>query len=432
MSKKLQELIKTNRANVAVVGLGYVGLPLAVAFAQKGFSVMGVDVSVSRIARIKDRKSYILDVTHEDIDEIVGKGKFTASTDFVLLQKADVVIICVPTPIKRRYTPDISFMLSAVRSVAKYIKKDMLVILESTTYPGTTEELIKPELESNGLKAGRDFHLAFSPERIDPDNPTYKVTDIPKVVGGFTAGCTALTALLYGKIINDIHQVSSPRAAEMTKLLENTFRIINIGWINEAAMMCHKMGINCWEVIDAAKTKPFGFMPFYPGLGVGGHCIPEDPLYLYWKAKRYGFSSRFIKLSADLNHHMPDYVISRMEEIIKARKNKLDKCRILVVGITYKKNVKDLRKSPALRLIELLQKKCKVDYSDPFVPYLDIDRLKMKSVEITPKAIRGYDMVVIAVDHDALDYELISRNAKIIFDLKNVYKRKPAKNIVVL
>jgi nucleotide sugar dehydrogenase len=432
MSTRLKQLIRTNRATVAVIGLGYVGLPLAVAFAQKGFSVLGVDVSASRIARIKDRKSYILDITHNEIDDIVSRGKFRAGTDFELLRSADVVIICVPTPIKRRYTPDVSFMLSAVRSIAKYMKKDMLVILESTTFPGTTEELIKPELEKSELKAGKDFYLAFSPERIDPGNKQFKVTQIPKVVGGLTSVCTELTRLLYASIIQTVHPVSSPRAAEMTKLLENTFRIINIGWVNEAAMMCHAMGINIWEVVDAAKTKPFGFMPFYPGLGVGGHCIPEDPLYLYWKAKRYGFNSRFIKLAADLNHDMPKYAIQRMEAILKMSRKKLDRSKVLVVGVTYKKDVKDLRKSPALRLIGLLRERCQVDYFDPFVPYLDVDDLKMVSVELKQAVIEGYDIVVIAVDHTSVDYKLIARNAKAVFDAKNVYQDAPGKNVFVM
>ncbi|MEI6421371.1 MAG: nucleotide sugar dehydrogenase, partial [Lentisphaerota bacterium] len=297
MSVILNKKISSRTATIAVVGLGYVGLPLAIAFAQKGYMVHGVDVAQHRIDRLNDRKSYILDITHDEIDKVVSDGKFTAAVDFDLLNTADVVIICVPTPIKRRYTPDVSFMVGACESIARHIRKNTLVVLESTTYPGTTEELIQPILEKGGLKAGKDFHLAFSPERIDPGNKEFKVTQIPKLVGGLTPRCTALTALLYGQIIKTIHQVSSPRAAEMTKLLENTFRIVNIGWINEAAMMCHKLGINVWEVVDAAKTKPFGFMPFYPGLGVGGHCIPEDPLYLYWKAKKYGFNSKFIKLS---------------------------------------------------------------------------------------------------------------------------------------
>jgi UDP-N-acetyl-D-glucosamine dehydrogenase len=417
---------------VAVVGLGYVGLPLAVAFARKGFKTLGIDVSENRVSRLQAKKSYITDVPTSDIVSVVNKGKFEASTDFALLSRADVIIICVPTPIKKRYTPDVSYMVGACESIARYIRKGALIVLESTTYPGTTEELIQPILEKGGLKAGKDFNLAFSPERIDPGNKQFKVTDIPKVVGGLTPKCTELTVALYGQIIKHIHPVSSPRAAEMTKLLENTFRIVNIGWINEAAMMCHRLGINIWEVVDAAKTKPFGFMPFYPGLGVGGHCIPEDPLYLYWKARKYGFSSKFIKLAADLNHNMPSYAIGRVAALLAEKRKPLTKAKILVVGVTYKKDVRDLRKSPPLRLLALLQDQCKVDYHDPMVPYLDITDLKMDSVAITSAVVKKYDVVIIAVDHTDVDYAMIARNAKMIFDVKNVYARHPQKNIHVL
>ncbi len=428
----MKNKIASCKAAIAVVGLGYVGLPLAVAFARKGFKVLGIDVSQNRVSKIQARKSYITDVPSADIASVVNKGKFEASMDFALLKSADVVIICVPTPIKKRYTPDVSYMVGACESIARYIRKGTLVVLESTTYPGTTEELIQPILEKGGLKAGKDFNLAFSPERIDPGNKQFKVTDIPKVVGGLTPTCTQLTVALYGQIIKHIHPVSSPRAAEMTKLLENTFRIVNIGWINEAAMMCHRLGINIWEVVDAAKTKPFGFMPFYPGLGVGGHCIPEDPLYLYWKARKYGFSSKFIKLSADLNHQMPNYAIGRVQALLDQKGKVLSRAKILVVGVTYKKDVRDLRKSPPLRLLALLQDKCKVDYHDPMVPYLDITDLKMDSVPLTPAAVKKYDVVIIAVDHTDVDYALIARNAKMVFDVKNVYARKPQKNIHVL
>jgi len=291
--------------------------------------------------------------------------------------------------------------------------------LESTTYPGTTDELVKPELEKSGLKAGKDFYLAFSPERIDPGNKQFEVTQIPKVVGGVTPESTEITVLLYQQVIKQVHPVSSARAAEMTKLLENSFRIVNIGWINEIAQTCHKMNIDVWEVIDAAKTKPFGFMPFYPGLGVGGHCIPEDPLYLYWKAKRYGVNSKFIKLAADTNAHMPNYVVHRLESFLG---KPVAKAKILVVGVTYKKDVKDLRKSPSLRLIELLKACRKVDYYDPLVPYLKIGGINQDSVVLDAKTVRSYDAVVVAVDHTAVNFSLIEKNAKKIFDVKNIYK----------
>ncbi|MCK5082289.1 MAG: nucleotide sugar dehydrogenase, partial [Candidatus Omnitrophica bacterium] len=305
MSAILKRKISTKKARLAVIGLGYVGLPLAVNFAKAGFTVFGLDKDADRVAQVNKKKSYILDIATKDVAKVVKNGRLKAQMEFDVLKTVDVIIVCVPTPLKRKYTPDITYIVSAIKTIRKFMKKDTLIILESTTYPGTTEELIRPELEKGGLKAGKDFFLSFSPERIDPGNKKYDVTRIPKVVGGLTPKSGALTKLLYEKIIKKIHVVSSAKVAEMTKLLENTFRIINIGWVNEVAMMSHKMGIDVWEVIEAANTKPFGFMPFYPGLGVGGHCIPDDPLYLYWKAKHHGYSSKFIKLSADTNSHMP-------------------------------------------------------------------------------------------------------------------------------
>jgi UDP-N-acetyl-D-glucosamine dehydrogenase len=425
----LHQKIASKKAKISVIGLGYVGLPLAVSFAQKGFSVLGIDTNDQRVSRIRNLESYIADVSSKDVGQIIKAGRFDATTDFSKLSTADVIIICVPTPLKRKYTPDVSFMVSAVKSVAQFVKKGTLVVLESTTYPGTTEELIKPELEKTGFKAGKDFYLAFSPERIDPGNRQFKVTEIPKVVGGLTPLCSKLTVSLYGSIIKDIHPVSSPKAAEMTKLLENSFRIVNIGWINEIAQSCHKMGINVWEVIDAAKTKPFGFMPFYPGLGVGGHCIPEDPLYLYWKAKRYGFNSKFIKLAADINAHMPAYVIQRLQMSLSKG---LAKSKVLVIGVTYKKDVKDLRKSPALKLIELLKGYGTVDYHDPLVPYLKLEGLDAQSVALTPSQIKKYDCVILAVDHSKLNYAMIKTHAKKIFDVKNVYQNAKDRKIETL
>lgn len=425
MKTMLETKIRNKKAKIAVLGLGYVGLPLAVNFAKAGFQVFGLDKDADRVSRVAGKKSYIADISTRQLADVVSSGRLTALTDFRVLKEADVVIICVPTPLKRKYTPDVSYITSAVKELKKYLKKDTLVVMESTTYPGTTRELIRPELEKSGMKAGRDFFLAFSPERIDPGNKIYNVTSIPKVVGGLTPLCTRLTASLYKKIIKEVHVVSSPEAAEMTKLLENSFRIINIGWINEVAMMCHALGIDIWEVIGAAKTKPFGFMPFYPGLGVGGHCIPDDPLYLYWKAKRYGFSSKYIKLSADTNFNMPAYVITRIADALKAKKKALSSAKILVVGVTYKKDVKDLRKSPSLRLIGLLQDCVKqVDYTDPLIPYLEIFDIHQKvSVELTPAQVKRYDCVIIATDHSRIDYDLIARHARMIFDTRNVYSK---------
>ena len=423
MSQILERKIKNKEARIAVVGLGYVGLPLAVSFAKKGFMVFGLDTDLDRIRRLKNKESYILDISSGEIALILKRKKFEASTDFRILRSVDVILICVPTPLKRKYTPDISFILKAVRIIAQFIKKDTLVVLESTTYPGTTRELIAPELEKSGLIAEKDFYLAFSPERIDPGNKKYSLTKIPKVVGGLSPVSGRLAEILYRSIIPSVHPVSCANVAEMTKLLENSFRIINIGWINEVAMMCHKMGIDVWEVIEAARTKPFGFMPFFPGLGVGGHCIPDDPLYLYWKAKHHGFSSKFIKLAADLNAGMVQYAVSRLEGVLRRDKKKLRGAKILIVGVTYKKDVRDLRRSPALKLIELLQaQKCHVSYFDPIIHYLQIGTIHLKSTKINEHALSHFDVVVIATDHSKVNYKLILKHSRFIFDVRNVYR----------
>lgn len=422
MRDLLLRQIGARKTVVAVVGIGYVGLPLALSFSAKGFKVYGIDNDADRVHRLRYKETYITGIKSSDIAAQLDRGKFIPTTDFSLIRDCRVVIICVPTPIKRRYTPDISFMLSAIRSVTKNLSRGTLVVLESTTYPGTTEELIRPELEKGGLRVGRDIYLAFSPERVDPGNVTYTVTNIPKVIGGVTATCNALAKALYGTIIPRLHVVSSPRAAEMAKLLENTFRLINIGWINEAAMMCRKFHIDIWEVIEAAKTKPFGFMPFYPGLGVGGHCIPEDPIYLYWKARQRGYASRFIKLAADINSHMPLYAVERIREILASRRRHLKGARVLVLGVTYKKDVKDLRKSPSVKLIELLLKAgAQVAIHDPMVPYLDIEGIKIDGMLLSPQAVSAVDCVVVAVDHSQVDYKLVLKNAKVVLDIKNVY-----------
>jgi len=431
MSGRLKHKIARKTAKIAVIGLGYVGLPLAVNFAKKGFNVIGLDKDTDRVDKVNAKESYILDVAKSELSKVVNHGSFVASTDFKRLKEADVILICVPTPLKRKYTPDVTYILSAVRTIRKYMKRGVLIILESTTYPGTTEEMIKPQLEKGGLKAGKDFYLSFSPERIDPGNKSYDVTKIPKVVGGLTPKSGALTKLLYEKIINQVHLVSSAKAAEMTKLLENSFRIINIGWINEVAMMSRKMGIDVWEVIEAAKTKPFGFMPFYPGLGVGGHCIPDDPLYLYWKARHHGYSSKYIKLSADTNSQMPQYVIDCLKELLAQKKRRLNQSKLLVVGVTYKKDVKDLRKSPPLKLIELLQmNKCTVEYFDPIIPYLEIGTIHLKSIQLNAKNLKKYDCVLICADHSKVNYRSILKNARMIYDIKNVYQGKKDKKII--
>lgn len=429
-SSTLEKQINTKKAKIAVIGLGYVGLPLAISFARVGFKVYGLDKSEARVLRIKTGKNYNEDVSLKEIAKLLRKRTFEVSTDLSLVAKADVIIICVPTPLKTKYTPDISYIVGAVNDTRKYLRKGTFVVLESTTFPGTTEELIRPLLEKSGLKASRDFHLAFSPERIDPGNKHFSVTKIPKIIGGLDPQAGKLGKALYGKIIKRVHVVSSPRAAEMTKLLENTFRLVNISWVNELAMMCHKLKIDIWEIIEAAKTKPFGFMPFYPSLGVGGHCIPDDPLYLYWKAKHHGISSKFIKLSADTNDRVPDYVLSRLKQLLSKKAGRKGRARILVLGVTYKKDVKDLRRSAALKFLELLQKEnYKVDYFDPFIPFLDIGRLHMRSIKLNEQAVAQADCVVVAVAHTKVNYGLVLDKAQNIFDLCNVYPGQRNKTI---
>ncbi len=433
MSDQLKKRIKSKRARIAVIGLGYVGLPLLVNFAKKDFPVIGLETDQDRLDKVKRSVSYILDVPSRTLKLLNKKKRIFVTNEFEQLQSVDVVIICVPTPLKRKYTPDITYLLEAVQAVRRNLQKDQLVICESTTYPGTTGELIKPELEKSGLVAEKNLYLAFSPERIDPGNKTYGLTKITKIVGGIGPKSGELTRLLYEKIIKKVHVVSSARSAEMAKLLENSFRIINIGWINEVAMMCHQMGIDVWEVIEAAKTKPFGYMPFYPGLGVGGHCIPDDPLYLFWKARAQGFNSRFIKLSADVNSHMPVYVAGRIKDILIERNKPIREARILIVGVTYKKNVKDLRKSPSIKLMEILQALChRVDYYDSHIPFLKFANLDMVSVEPTFKTWGQYDCVVIAVDHSKTNYGMIKKHARLIFDIRNVYKRVNHPKIIKL
>jgi UDP-N-acetyl-D-glucosamine dehydrogenase len=415
---QLEQRIKDKSALVCVIGLGYVGLPLAVELAKSGYSVTGIDTDKDRVNNVKNAIPYILDVDIEDIKRLVKSEALFATIDFRRLAHADVIIICVPTPLKRKMQPNISYIKQAVMKIKQHLRKGQLVILESTTYPGTTDEVILPLLESTGLKCGKDFFLVFSPERIDPGNEKFPLNKIPKVAGGVTPESAQLFKALYEHIIERVVVVSSPRAAETVKLLENTFRLINIGLVNELSMMCHKMGLDVWEIIDAAKTKPFGFMPFYPGPGVGGHCIPKDPLYLYWKAKLHGFKSRFIKLASDLNSAMPEYVVNRLREL-----KPLPGAKILVLGVTYKKDVKDLRKSPALEIIGLLKKhNAEVSYADPLIPYLKFEHYNLKAVELTQENLSRMDYALLVTDHSQFDYELILKHSKQIFDTRNVYK----------
>ncbi len=431
--QEFKKRVHKKETGIAVVGLGYVGLPLAVEFAKRGFVVLGIDIDKDRIKYIKRRESYISDVATKELRQVLNSNRFSATNNFEALRKIDIIIICVPTPLKRKYHPDISYIKQAVNSIAKNIKKGTLIILESTTYPGTTEEVILPFLESKGLECGKDFYLAFSPERIDPGNTRYPVNRIPKVIGGVTGEATELTATVYRNIIDKVVPVSSARVAEAVKLLENTFRLINIGLIDELAMMYHKMKIDIWEVIEAAKTKPFGFMPFYPGPGVGGHCIPKDPLYLYWKARHQGFKSRFIKLASDIITYMPEYIVDRLEQVLKEKNMELKKAEILIVGVTYKKDIKDLRKSPSLDIIDVLQKRnAKVSYFDPLIPYLKINHINLKSIDLSIRNLNKFHCIVIATDHSNVDYDFILKNSKLIFDTRNVYKVSKKSKVIKL
>lgn len=412
--------VSSKKLNIAVVGLGYVGLPLAVEFAMKGFCVTGVEVDRDRLSHIRNKESYITDVATAKLRGALASGRFSATADFRLIGESDCVIICVPTPLKRKYHPDISYIRQAVKSISGNIKKGALVILESTTYPGTTDEVILGLFKARGLRHGEDFFLCFSPERIDPGNKTYPVNRIPKVIGGLNKQATEMASLVYKHIIERVVPVSSARVAEAVKLLENTFRLVNIALIDEIAMMAHRMGIDIWEVIEAAKTKPFGFMPFYPGAGCGGHCIPKDPLYLYWKARKYGFKSRFIKLASNLISDMPGYVVDRVLSLLGKRASGM---RILVVGVTYKRDVKDLRKSPALDIIEVLKDKgIGVSYYDPLIPYLKFNNISLKRVGLTGKNLKTFDCAIIATDHSRVDYGLIAKHSRLVFDVHNVYK----------
>ncbi len=415
--------LKDKKINIAVVGLGYVGLPLAIEFAKQGFPVLGIELDCDRLQNLKKGVSYISDIPSADLKKVISSGKFRVESNFRLLKGVDVVLICVPTPLKRKYSPDISFIKSAVRSLARHLKKGALVVLESTTYPGTTDEVILPILESPGLKHGEDFFLCFSPERIDPGNRKFPLHKIPKVIGGINNEAALRGEAVYQRIINKVVRVSSTRVAETVKLLENTFRLINIGLIDEIAMMAHKLGIDIWEVVQAAATKPFGFMPFYPGPGVGGHCIPKDPLYLYWRAKHQGYKCRFIKLASDTISAMPGYVVSRVEQLLKDDGLAFKNAKVLVVGVTYKKDIKDLRKSPAIDIIECLEnRKASVAYHDPLIPYLRVNRINLRSVKLCDKVLSGFDCVVIATDHSGIDYKSLLKNSKFVFDTRNVYK----------
>jgi len=428
----LRNKIRSRTARTGVVGLGYVGLPLAVELAKAGFHATGIDLDVRKVDSINQGRSYIPDVTTADVLALRDQGRLDATTDFAVVKDLDTINICVPTPLRKTKDPDMSYIVAAVEGIAKHLHPGMLIVLESTTYPGTTDEVVQPMLEATGLKAGVDFFLGFSPERVDPGNPTFRTHNVPKVVGGFSPACTQLAAELYGTAIETIVPVSSTRVAEMVKLLENTFRAVNIGLVNELALMCDRMNINVWEVVDAAKTKPFGFMAFYPGPGLGGHCIPIDPFYLSWKAKQTGFDPRFIELAGHINAGMPHHVVDKVSEALNQRRKAVNGSHVLIAGVAYKRDIDDMRESPAMDVMGLLLARgAKLSYADPYVPTVHAREwaggYDLSAVPMTRGSIAQYDCVVIITDHKDFDYEALLDEADLIVDTRNAIKRPDAK-----
>lgn len=429
---ELHQKITSKTAKVGVVGLGYVGLPLAVEFGKVGFQVTGIDLLEGKTKQLNQGVSYIQDVPSEAVQELVSQGLFRATTDFSVIAELDTINIAVPTPLRKTKDPDMSYIVSACEEIARHIHPGMLIILESTTYPGTTDELVRPMLEHGGLKAGEDFFLCFSPERVDPGNEKYQTKNIPKVVGGYSEACTELGRAFYSQALETVVPVSSTQVAEMVKLLENTFRMINIGLVNEMALMCDRMGINVWEVISAAATKPFGFMPFYPGPGLGGHCIPIDPFYLSWKSKQAGIEARFIELAGAINGQMPHFVIEKVQNALNNVRKPLNGSKVHILGIAYKRDIDDVRESPALDVIHLLQTRgAEVTFTDPYVPEVRLDHSTMKSSPMMP-AVAEADCVVIITDHASFDYAGIVSAAKLIVDTRNALKAYSDPKIVRL
>jgi len=417
----LERKIQNKSARIGIVGLGYVGLPLAVEFARAGFKVVGIDVDQRKVRSVNAGVSNIEDVSSETLAPLVKRGLVRAQSDYKGAGTLDAILIAVPTPLRKTKDPDISYIVSSLEAIAPQIRAGQLVVLESTTYPGTTEEVLRPQLEERGLRAGRDFFLAFSPERVDPSNPVYQTKNTPKIVGGSTPACTRVAALLYAQAIDTVHAVSSTQAAEMIKLLENTFRAVNIGLVNEIALMCEKLGLDVWEVIDGAATKPFGFMRFYPGPGIGGHCIPLDPHYLAWKLKTLNYSARFIELASEINGHMPEVVVRRATAILNTARKSVKGSKILVLGAAYKRDTGDTRESPALDVIRLLQEEgAAVKFHDPHAASIRLETgTVQKGTPLTKKALSEADLVIIVTDHSAFDYPAIVRDARRVLDTRN-------------
>lgn len=437
MKQMLLDKIRNKQIEVGVVGLGYVGLPLAVEKAKAGFKTIGFDVQAEKVKMVNEGHNYIGDVVDADLKQIVEQGMLSATTDFSFVGEVDFVAICVPTPLDAYQQPDISYVRDSAKEVAKYLKKGTMVALESTTYPGTTEELIKPILEEgSGLVCGRDFYLGFSPERVDPGNSVYHTKNTPKVVGAIGKDATEVISAMYRAVLDgDVYEVSSPAIAEMEKILENTYRNINIGLVNELAMLCERMGINIWEVVDAAKTKPYGFQAFYPGPGLGGHCIPLDPYYLSWKAREYGFHTSMIESSMMINDRMPEYCVDRAAKILNRDRKALNGAKVLVLGVAYKQDIDDYRESPALKVIENFEKAgSEVDFYDPFIPFYKYKGDLHQGLEaLDAQTVASYDLVVVTASHTTLDYDCIAANARWVFDTKNALKQvKNRENIVLL
>lgn len=436
MKEKILQKIKNREIRVGVCGLGYVGLPLAVEKAKAGFQTVGFDVQKEKVDLVNEGKNYIGDVVDNELENLVKNGMMSATNDFSKIKELDFIAICVPTPLDIHQEPDISYVESSAREIAKYLNKGTMVVLESSTYPGTTEELVKPILETSGLVCGKDFYLGFSPERVDPGNASFNTKNTPKVVGAIGKDATEVISEMYRSVLDgEIYEVSSPAVAEMEKILENTYRNINIGLVNELTMLCEKIGISMWEVIDAAKTKPFGFQAFYPGPGLGGHCIPLDPYYLTWKAREYGFHTAMIENSMIINDKMPEYCIERMYKILNKHQKSLNGSKLLVLGVAYKNNIDDYRESPALKVIELLKAEgAEVEFYDPWIKsYKYKGETHQGLLEISSEVIASKDLVVITTAHSLYDYEMIQKNAKVIFDTRNAMQNIECRdNIEVL
>ena len=420
----LKRMIEAHKCKCGVIGVGYVGLPLIIPMAKSGFTCIGIDVDREKVEKLNRGESYVEDVPSEELKELVDAGRLKAVTDYKVVEELDVVDICVPTPLRKSKEPDMSYVNDAVNRISEHVRQGQLIILESTTYPGTTEELVKPKLELSGLKVGEDIFLAYSPERIDPGNKTYTIYNTPKIVGGITPICSEMAKCLYEQFVSKVVTVSSTRAAEMVKLLENTFRSVNIALVNEMMLMCDRMGLDIWEIVEAAATKPFGFMPFYPGPGIGGHCIPLDPHYLAWKAKSYQFYARFIELASEINGSMSRYVLGKIVDALNSHGKPVRGSKILILGVAYKRDVGDTRESPAMDIIKMLEERgAELSYYDPYAR-LDLKKMVIgRSEKLTPETLEGADCVVIVTDHSCVDYQFVVRHSKLVVDCRNATKR---------